>query len=186
MKKLLIKSTFALLVSTGFIACQKETEVVTEKAEATTSVTAGPGPNEFTQRGPSGSVVIYSGWITKTNSDWTDIGLHEIETSITAPSLSTEIQNSGVVLMYMEFDGNVRPLPYIWFDGTYTESIDFSFVKQKITLLLRFIGAPIGSVVDIRFRYVLIPGTKAEGGRVRALIDYNNYDAVCNYYGIPK
>ena len=187
MKKLLTKSTFVLLLSTGFIACQKETETVTESNEATTSVKPGPGPMEFTQRGPNGSVVIYSGWIKKTQSDWSGFGTHEIQTSLTAPSLSDNIVNNGIVVVYYrEADGKVWPLPHTWFDDIYKETVDYTFEKQKIDLFLRFFPNIIGGIVDLEFRYVLIPGTQAGGRLMNAPVDHNNYEALCSYYNIPK
>ncbi|HJS54943.1 MAG TPA: hypothetical protein VJ765_10375 [Chitinophagaceae bacterium] len=185
MKKLLTKSTFALLLSTGFIGCQKETVTVTESNEATTSVKPGPGPMEFTQRSANGSVVIYSAWITKTQADWTGLGTHEIQTSINAPSLSDAIKNNGVVLVYYKSGEQVRPLPITWFDDIYKMTTDYAFEKQKITLFIRLFGNVIGGVLDYEFRYVLIPGTQANG-RMAFQVDYKDYDAVCKYYNIPK
>jgi hypothetical protein len=185
MKKLLTKLTLSLLVSTGFIACQKETDVVPEQKETTDVVGSNPGPMEFAQRGADGSVVIYSSWIKKIEADWSGIGTHEIKTSITAPSLSDAIKNNGVVLVYYKSGEQVRPLPITWFDGTYHMTTDYAFEKQNITLFIRlFGGSPIGGTLPYEFRYVLIPGTKSSGRY--AFVDYNNYDAVCKYYGIPK
>ena len=174
------------MASTIFVACKKETEVIPEKDDAATTVTSGPGTNEFTQRGPNGSVVIYSGWITKTEPDWTGFGTIEILTSLTAPSLSDDIVNKGVVLVYYDHFGTIKPMPNVWLEGINSMVMDFSFVKQKITLKLRTGGTLIATgIVDIPFRYVLIPGTTS-GGRMNAPVDYNDYNAVCNYYGIPR
>jgi hypothetical protein len=187
MKKLLTKLTLSLLLSTGFVACQKETDVVAEKKEATDVVGSNPGPMEFVQRGADGSVaVIYSDWIKKVQADWSGIGTHEIKTNINAPSLSDAIKNSGVVLVYYKSGEQVRPLPITWFDGTYQMTTDYAFEKQNITLFIRlFGGSPIGGTLPYEFRYVLIPGTKS-AGRLAATVDYSNYEAVCKYYGISK
>ena len=185
MKKLLTKSTFVLLLSTGFIACQKETDIETENTETATSARPGTGPMEFTQRGANGSVVIYSAWITKKQADWTGLGTHEIQTDINAPSLSDAIKNNGIVLVYYKSNEQVRPLPITWFDDTYKMTTDYAFEKQKITLFIRLFGNVIGGVFDYEFRYVLIPGTQP-GGRVVSPVDYKDYKAVCNYYGIPQ
>lgn len=184
MKKLLTKTILISGICTSFIACKKES-VVAEKEETTTSVSSGPGLNEYTQRGSNGSVVIYSGWITKTQSDWTGFGTNEIITSLTAPSLSDDVVNKGVVLVYSEAGGPVAILPNVWFDAIYSYVNDFTFSKQKIVLKIRLIGSLINNVLDVRYRYVLIPGTSLTG-RMRSPVDYNDYDAVCNYYGIAK
>jgi len=180
MKKKLLKAALVILVGTGFIACKKEAQ-----SEEKTTVTPGPGLNEFLQRGPNGSVVIYSGWITKTQADWTGFGSHEIQTNIASPSLSDAVRNSGIVMVYFEFDGKVRALPYTWFDDVYLQTVDYNFVVQNINVVLRLSGNVISGIGELRFRYVLIPGTQS-GGRMANTVDYNDYDAVCNYYGIAK
>lgn len=185
MKKLLTKSITVLLVSTSFIACQKETEPVPQSNETATGVTSGPGPMEFTQRGPNGAVVIYSNWIPKTQADWTGFGTNEITTLLIAPSLSTDIMNMGVVLVYGEGGGVVRILPNVYFDASNMFTADFSFVKQKITVKVRFSDI-ITEVGDVRYRYVLIPGTSPGGRIMSAPVDYTDYNAVCNYFSIPK
>lgn len=184
MKKLLTKSILVILTSASFVACKKET-VTEPQREAETVVTKGPGENEFTQRGPNGSTVIYSSWINKSESDWSGIGTIEILTSLTAPSLSDDIVNKGVVLVYFDHFGTIKPMPNVWLEGVNSMVMDFSFVKQKITLKLRTGGTSITGIVDIPFRYVLIPGTNS-GGRMNVPVDYNDYNAVCSYYGIAR
>jgi len=98
MKKTLVTAALVILVCTAFIACKKEKEA---QSETQTTVTPGPGPNEFTQKGPNGSVVIFSGWITKTQPDWTGFGTNDIATNLVAPSLSDAIMNSGLVMVGM-------------------------------------------------------------------------------------
>ena len=185
MKKLLTKLTLSFLLTAGLVACQKETDVLKEENEEIVSGRSTPGPMEFMQRGANGAVVIYSSWINKTNDNWTGFGTNEIVTNLAAPGLSTEIMNTGVVLVYAEVGGVISILPTVWFDENYLYASDFTFVKQKITIKIRLIGAMIPSVEDVRYRYILIPGT-SQGGRMNAPVNYKDYRAVCEYYGIPK
>jgi len=177
-----------LLVSLVLLACKKEKNTVPEPVQ-TSSVNYGNGVVETFQRQPNGSTVVFSNWITKTEPDWTGFGTFEIKTDINAPSLSDAVRNNGIVLIYFEYDGNVRPLPSVRIE--YGEVVDYSFITQKITISLRLTGyGSISGVGDIRFRYVLIPssafGGAGPGGRVSNPVDYKDYNAVCDYYSIPK
>jgi hypothetical protein len=171
-----------LIATTGLLACKKENQ---PENQLQTTAEKNLGPNEYLLRGPNGTVVICSGWITKTQPDWSGIGTHEILTDITAPSLSQDVMNSGVVLVYFEFDGKVRLLPFTWFDDVFTETLDFSFVAQNINLRLRFFGNTIAGIGDLRFRYVIIPSNQT-GGRSMNVVDYSDYNAMRNYYNIPN
>ncbi|HEV8285430.1 MAG TPA: hypothetical protein VGQ09_14030 [Chitinophagaceae bacterium] len=186
MKNLKTISALLLLTSSLLFACKKEKQDTTTE-EQTSSVNYGNGVVETFQRQSNGSTVIFSNWITKTSADWTGLGTSEIQTGISAPSLTDAIKNNGLVLVYFEYDGNVRILPQTWSGQGLLQVTDYSFVKEKINITMRVTGSAISGVVDIRFRYVLIPGNSlATNGRMSAPIDYKDYNAVCDYYGIPK
>jgi hypothetical protein len=131
--------------------------------------TTGPtGPTGAT--GATGTAnVIYSNWITVTNSEWSNTG--QLATShnkdLTAPGVTTAIVNQGVVLVYMYFDtpNQIRLLP--WFDGTFLISHFVEYVQVGIIRVgtRRFDNAAfINNYAPIYYRYILIPGG-VSGGR---------------------
>jgi hypothetical protein len=65
---------------------------------------------------------------------------------------------------------------------TKSETVDYTFEKQKIALFLRFFGNVIGGIVDLEFRYVLIPGTQAGGRLMNAPVDYEDYKQPFYFY----
>jgi len=177
-----------LLVGVSFTACKKEKEDV-PAPEQTTSINYGNGIIENFQRQPNGSTVVFSNWITKTETNWTGFGTFEIKTKINAPSLTDAVRDNGLLLVYFEYDGNVRPLPAVRIE--YGEVVDYSFITQQIDISLRLTGfGNISGVSDMRFRYVLIPsssfGGSGQGARMQTPVDFNDYKAVCEYYGILK
>lgn len=188
MKKFVLKVTAALLIGVGFSACQKEKEEIPPAQEEVTTLNQGNGIMETVQRGPNGNNTVFSNWITKTETDWTGFGTTEIKTDFNTTSLTDAVRNQGLVLVYFEYpDGTVYLLPFIRQD--YPQVLDFSFITGKITVSLRTVNQGVlTGVADLKFRYILIPAAAFGGGngRMSAPVDYNNYSAVCEYYGIQK
>lgn len=121
-----------------------------------TGPTGPAGPNG--PQGPPGTAnVIYGAWITKVQSDWAGIGTAEITTTIACPGLTTGIYNQGVVLVYHDFAGTAKLLPYAY--SALGSHIDYTFVVGTINLrCYRGDGAIISGFADTRYRYILIPG----------------------------
>lgn len=124
------------------------------------------------QAGPQGPVgatgaanVIYSNW-TKAGT-WSTTDLYGIVRSyidITAPALSQEILDRGVVLVYVKLttDNNqVRQLPVTVYAQFTTEQIDFSLLLNRIRIWSTPIKPPISPSPNYEFRYILIPGGQA-------------------------
>ena len=188
MKNLIIKSALLLFMGAGLFSCKKEIQDEAP-AEQTTTKDLGNGIIETLQRGPNGTNVIFSNWITKTQADWNGIGTPEIQTDINTTSLTDAIKNQGIVLVYFDFAGRVYLLPFVQLQFNY--EIDNYFTTGKITLSLRVVGG--GTIAepisDMKFRYVLIPNSAFPGsgnGKMSKPVDYTNYNAVCEYYGIAK
>lgn len=188
MKKLLFSAAAVLLVSICFIACQKEKQDVPAPQEEVTTLNQGNGIMETVQRGPNGNNVIFSNWITKTEADWTGFGSTEIKTDFNTTSLTDAVKNQGLVLVYFEYpNGSIYLLPYVRLE--FQQVIDFSFITGKITASVRMINmGAITGVADLKFRYILIPASAFGGGngRMSPPVDYKNYNAVCDYYGIKN
>lgn len=186
MKNLLSKSALLLLFSFVFIACTKEKNPETAGEQATT-LNQGNGVMETIQRNPNGSTVVFSNWITKTQNDWSGLGSGVVTTDINTTSLTEAVKNQGIVLVYFDYFGIVYPLPFLRLE--YNQVIDFSFITGKITLYLKVFDSSITSIANLNFRYILIPNTafgNTGNGRMTPPVDYNDYNAVCEYYGIPK
>ncbi|HMU60103.1 MAG TPA: hypothetical protein PKD42_17645, partial [Chitinophagaceae bacterium] len=151
----------------------------TNGTNGATGATGPQGPvGPVGPAGPQGAAgtanVIYSAWIADPNN-YIDSSITLLGTVrrviIPAPSLSTAILNSGVVLMYLRGGvTNALPvqMPYqFFFSGSGTLSIGFLPATSKIVVYVANLtngshaGGP-GWGGD--FRYVLIPGGVA-GGR---------------------
>ena len=189
MKKLLLTTTVVLLVSVSFISCKKEKEEIPVQQEQPTTLNQGNGIMETLQKGPNGANVVFSNWIIVPHTAWTGYGTSTITTEFTTSSLTDAIRDNGIVLVYYrDHSNNVRLLPYIPGDGFV---FDFSIVTGKIIVKFRNLINNIFPDVDLdrTFRYVLIPSSSFSGpggGRVHNSVDYSNYNAVCEYFGIAK
>ena len=117
--------------------------------------------------GPAGATgtanVIYSNWITVSNTEWSNSGMSATNhfKDISAPGVTVSVVNQGVVLVYMNYAvaNTIRTLP--WFDGDFLISwySDFAQVGTIRVGSRRYDYAPfINNYQAINFRYVLIPG----------------------------
>ncbi len=187
-----MKKLFLLLLTTvtvlSFSQCSKDSDGE-----------AGP-KGEQGEQGPKGDKgdkgdkgtanVIYSDWITVKKADWARYMLSQgLYHDIDAPKLTNDILNKGVVLVYMNRSG-VKALPYAYqlHSGGGRIIYEFEISKGKIKL---FHYDDDGSNQktptshDAKFRYVLIPGG-VKARRSAPLPDFNDYEAVAAYYGIPE
>ena len=158
------------------------------QAEQPTTINQGNGIMETVQKGPNGGNVVFSNWITKTEADWVGFGTNQINTEFNTTSLTDAVRNQGLVLVYLELGSNVFLLPYIRLQ--FQTVFDYSFTTGKINVSAIIINSgAITGIDDLRFRYILIPASTFPGagnGRVSGPIDYSDYSAVCQYYGISK
>lgn len=106
--------------------------------------------------------VIYSAWTTfdsavrDTTIDSSDLKVGDID----APQITQEILDEGVVNVYMDFSGDVYPLPYTSYAGGAANTIDF-LPRLNLIHVTRFThdnSASVGFASSLEFRYVLIPG----------------------------
>jgi len=189
MKNLLIKSTFGLLACSTLFACQKEKQDETTTTEQTTTINQSNGIIETAQKSPDGTSVIFSNWIQKTDGDWTSFGTTKWTTDMNTTSLTSAVKDNGLVLVYFNYNNFISQLP----NQSLGENIvlDYYFNTGKITARYTYGGGSVvGDVWYIKFRYILIPSSAfsgpGQGGRVGKPVDYKDYNAVCDYYGIPK
>ena len=186
MKKVLLKVTSVLLISAGFIACQKEKQEDPPAQEVVTTLNQGNGVMETVQRGPNGGNVVFSNWIQKTDPDWFIWNPGKFTTDILTTSLTDAVRDKGLVLVYFNLSGVNGQLP----SESMGEDIvlDYHFETGKIIARYTYGGGSVygNNILTIKLRYILIPSSSFGNGRMSAAIDYSNYNAVCEYYGIEK
>lgn len=137
-------------------------------------------------QGPTGTAnVIFSAWTTVANmtaiTDTIIDGSNLKITHFTAPELTSQILDEGVVLVYLRFSSGTWNLPYTSDAGGKPNTIDF-IAKPGDIILSRFSFDDSGSVsfsLALQFRYVLIPGGVPAGANIM------DYDDMQLYFGIP-
>jgi hypothetical protein len=153
-------------------------------------------------RGPTGSAnVIYSDWYSPPT--WTletEFGVANRTCTVVAPSLTQEIVDQGVVMVYMRLIGwspSIIQLPFLIPDLGY--QLYFRARADSIKVVYFVAASPTSTPVLIatgnQIRYVLIPGgevaaaMQAEGATYEqevARLRSMPYPAVCRRYGVPE
>lgn len=144
--------------------------------------------------GPTGSTgsanVIYSAWVnvtfTGSGTSWSG--------QMTAPGVTQDIMDKGVVKSYFKFGTSV-------YDGNYSNIPTGAAIYQYLSV--GFINLRATFAANYPWRYVIIPGGVA-GGRLgntadgdnfvfadgstmkRSDFDKMSYEEVCNRFNIPK
>ena len=144
------------------------------------------------EQGETGTAnVIYSDWIDSPfDSTILDSSGNE---SISVPSLSQEIIDQGVVLVYGRDNiNNVYAIPFIGIQGvSYYYRYNFENINIRLATLD---GSNIGSPLFSSYRYVLVPGgVEASNGiggigSKTSTIDYTkmSYEEVIAHFNIPE
>lgn len=164
---------------------------------------AGPqGPQGSTgSTGPAGSAnVIYSAWLNVTFQTFTDTN---VIAAIPAPELSDSILNSGLIKLYYNAGSDapggqtVLPLPinepFLFTDTSNNPvtlianpyfSLDTIYVIANYDLS----SYQQGGYNFSQFRYIIVPGGVAglptKIGAAKKPLDWNNYNAIKQYFGI--
>ncbi|PUZ24290.1 collagen-like protein [Chitinophaga costaii] len=134
--------------------------------------------------------VIYSNWVYATNFNDSTIDNSVLKIGyVAAPSLTTNILNSGTVIVYFTYGGGTFVLPYTSNAGGKPNTISFTPMLKKI-LITRFTHDNTASVVLstlLQYRYIIIPGG-VSGGRQKDVfqnLDWHNYSQVKAFFGLP-
>lgn len=183
MKQFKFFSILIMLLSLVIMSCKKETQEAPPEAQVTIQ-NMGNGITERTQRGgPNGGTVTYSNWIHRENPDWTGFGTLEVVTDFFTTTLNQAMIDNGIILMYYKVNNEIRLMPAIFLEYP-TIVIENSISVGKLTAHVKTADLPITSLIPVDFRYILVHGTSLDGGRMN--LDYNDYNAVAEYYGLPK
>ncbi len=187
MRKFNLLSLFVLAITFLAVSCTKEGPegpagatgaqgptgaAGTNGTNGATGATGPQGPvgpvGPAGPQGPAGTAnVIYSSWTTVVNAAWTGMGTNSITYTLTAPGVTASILNQGVLLVYLNYNTTqYRQLPTNDIANNGGGAITFDFNANVGSILLRGYrtGSVISGLVDLNFRYVLIPGGVA-GGR---------------------
>ncbi len=131
--------------------------------------------------------VRYSAWFEA--GDWTSGGPDYAYFDESAPSITQEIIDEGVVKAFTQLagdNGRTRPLPAT---TIFSNKIIWNFHIEGVGTL-RFTaetvdGSAPNPVDSNEFRYVVIPGGEQLKAKAKSLpIDLNNYEQVKKYFGI--
>jgi len=154
--------------------------------------------------GPQGSQgetgtanVIYSDWIMVEQADWEGDPSSFLDTDISAPEITQDIIDMGLVFVYRKLGNNnvILKLNFMDFNGW-----NNLFMMNIGTLNIIVHKGTASSDVqkrDLQYRYVVVPGGVAAGGRLgissqqviynelaEAGVDVNDYAQVAAYYNI--
>lgn len=117
---------------------------------------------------------------------------------LNASEVDQDIIDSGTVLGYLFISGFWMPMPFTWekADGSERQYILFQYKLESIKLFSYRTSGVLnpGSVLEYRFM-LITDNTVTSGGRVSsdegvldrlndAGVDINNYEEVCQYFGI--
>ena len=113
--------------------------------------------------------VIYSDWATVTftgsGTSWSG--------KITAPKITQDILDKGVVKAYFKFGTDV-------YEGSYVSAVNGAIMHYFINLGAINIRSTFNATY--LWRYIIIPG--GVGAR-KAAVDYSDYEAVKKYHNLP-
>jgi hypothetical protein len=172
-----------LMVTSALIfmdACKAEKgEVGPAGATGATGATGAAGATGA--KGDKGDIgtanVSYTDWI---NITFTGSSGNFIAT-VTAPKITQDILDKGVVLMFIKIGGTVYSVPYAYATstGTLVGTILPGLTLGKITLY--------GSYnYSNPFRYVIVPGGIGIGGGRKAALESMSYEEIKALYHIPE
>ena len=213
MRKNKLLSLLTLAITFIAISCTKEGP---EGPVGATGVQGPPGvqgpQGDQGDQGPpgTGGGVTYSAWFV-TGNNWvtTPNYLAELIFVKTAPAVTQSIIDQGVVLAYMKGDplysgslqeNSVFQLPYIVGPNsfsTWTDVFDFGIETPGQIIFFYKSDNPwsAADLVDVQFRYIIIPGTTLGGRGISGGTTYEgytkdelkamSYDEVARLFNIP-
>ncbi|MGH2643043.1 MAG: hypothetical protein ACRDE2_03775 [Chitinophagaceae bacterium] len=200
---LLSAALFAGCSKTGPAGPQGQTGATGPQGPAGTAGTNGTNGATGAQ-GPAGTAnVIYSAWFTPSAFTVTKpFGIYSFDYNQPAPGIKQSILDNGVVLVYGKLNGyassiwptnQIGLLPIVLTYQSGGIQIDtWSAFATVGNLRINFMNDNNLYTTDASishshsFRYVIIPGGVAGARLSSSPPDYNNYEAVCRYYGIPE
>ena len=185
-----------LIISILFVSCGK-TGPAGPQGPAGQNGASGP-------QGPAGTAnVLYSSWFTPSAyTVTTRFGVIHLDFNEPAPGITQAILDNGTVLTYGKLNGYdpgiwptnqtaLLPVTVMFLNGSITDIDTWSALLSPGNLEIDLVSSTniYRSDADINhthsFRYIIVPGGTPVA-RQSPPPDFNNYGAVCKYYGIPE
>lgn len=153
--------------------------------------------------GPAGTAnVIYSAWKKGSVSKDTTIDGSSVKRSLVeAKEITSDHLANAVILAYFTFGGSIFPLPYTSYAGGKVSTLSF-IPKLGQIIITRFTHdntASVGLAGSLSYRYIIIPGGVAAGGRIntdnysisnqnftKSELQSMSYEQICRLLGIEK
>ena len=165
--------------------------------------------------GPQGNANVSSGTVTLTNTNYANdywsittgpsssLGLGARKASIAVTSITANIFNTGTVLVYLKVPvgftsaltgWTLLPFSIKSIDGNYFISLKTNYEIGKVNVYYLYEQTNSAATVpfifqaevpDYTFKYIVIAGSTG-GRQMKPDVDFNDYSAVCKYYGIPE
>lgn len=165
-------------------------------------------------KGDQGNANVISNTVTLTNANyqnnyWTittgsssSLGVGAKYASVSVTAITTAIFNTGTVLVYLKVPNGLTSDLTAWsllpfslksFDGSYFISLKCNYEIGKLNIYYLYEQTNSAATIpyifsaivpDYTFKYIVIAGIT--GRYMKPPVDYNDYSAVCKYYGIPE
>lgn len=142
-------------------------------------------------QGPAGSANVKSKTFQPATITWASTsmyGTNYLTASLAIPQITQDIVNNGVVLVYGGFffgSDSWTALPISYLEANVTNHYSFGIKLGSVTLRCHQSNNITPGTPSIPFRILIISGA-ALARKSSPLPDYNNYKAVCQYYGIQE
>ncbi|MDX1912408.1 MAG: collagen-like protein [Saprospiraceae bacterium] len=164
MKKVL--SMLLMISLATFMSC---------KGEQGDTGPAGPA-GQNGQNGQDGNANIKTFTTTVSSSNWVEILDDYSEAQVNVPIITSDIVNSGLVMVYMQSGSSWTAWPYAVAFDTYTEAFSFTFATGSVTLRdISNDNIPIEPTGPLR-----VIAATADGMVRYPDLDWYNYEAVMN------
>lgn len=173
-----VKTTLVLLLGILLVGCSAEDGM--DGATGPQGEQGPPGPQG--EQGEASNVnVIASPWIPE---EFSNNSVSYTSFTVTDEAFTSEIINSGTVLVYGRDGVNVVPIPVVFSNKTFYAV--FPEILGQITFIARTVdGTPTFFSVFTDFRYVIIPSSNTVGKEGQTM-DFNKmtYYEVMNHFGL--
>lgn len=179
-----VKTTIIILLGILLVSCSAEDGM--DGATGPQGEQGPPGPQgeqgEDGIQGEAGNAnIIASPWIPE---EFSNNSVSYTSFTVTDEAFTSEIINSGTVLVYGRDGVNVVPIPVVFSNKTFY--VVFPEILGQITFIARTVdGTPTFFSVFTDFRYVIIPPSNTVGKEGQTM-DFNkmSYYEVMDHFGL--
>lgn len=143
-----------------------------------------------TKDGPADDANVMTKTFQPADISWSstsNYGTNYKVATLNIPQLTSSIVDNGIVLVYggVRFGESWTALPYPFFEWGVTKFLSFSVETGSVVLRYSQSNNVTPDSPSIAFKVVIVPGNNIPRPASPSL-DYTDYKAVCEYYGIRK